>query len=243
VSWSVLQSFASSVVTTTTASATPGSNLSSGSKLIAFCGMGYYGTPAQLPSGVKDANSNVFTRVAYANGTAGSSTFYPSISVWVLDTPSGDVGAKPAITVTGPAGPAGLWILVHEVSGLLAGTTAAVDGTPGTFEGAISGTSVAQPSYTSGAASELLYSLGCQDGISDSLSISGYTLDTHSPQPGSNAQGQVAYKNSTGGAESGTWTYSSTSGGDTAFLVLAFKLAAVASAAAPHYISQNSGMF
>ena len=225
-SWSVLQSACSGPVAGGPASvaSTYGSNLTSGSKLIAICGVNVGFASSAVPTAVKDANSNAFTQIA-ATPSTNLTTYNPSVSAWVLDTPSGDAGTKPAITATLPGGIDSAWILIHEVSGLAAGTTASVDGTPAAPNEQAAAASMPQPSYSSTAANELLYSLGAQAGWNATLAISGYTLDSNSPQPGSSCQGQVAYANSTGGAESGTWTTSYAGAEYTAFVVLAFKLA------------------
>lgn len=222
--WSVLQSFSSGPVGSgpATVAATPGSNLTSGSKLIAFVMLNMNFAATANPTAVKDANNNSFTLVS--NTTTGSTVvnFPPLVSVWVLDTPAGDVGAVPAITATMPANVNAGFITVHEVTGLAAGTSASVDGTPGTALVSTSA-STAQPAYTSGAANELLYSLAAEGGDNTAYTLaSGYTADAHNTGGNFTVQAQVYYKNSAGAAESGTW--SGSAGNEIALDVLAFKL-------------------
>jgi hypothetical protein len=229
VSWTVLQTFSSGPVGSgpATVSATPGSNLASGSKLIAFVMLDMNFAATANPTAVKDASNNSFTLVA--NTTTGSTVvnFPPLVSVWVLDTPAGDVGTKPAITATMPASVNAGFITVHEVSGLVSGTSASVDGTPGTALQSTTAT-FSQPAYTSSAVNELLYSLAAEGGDNTAYTLSGYTADANNTGGNFTVQAQVYYKNSTGGAESGTW--SGAAGNEIALAVLAFK---VASAAAP----------
>jgi len=222
--WSVLQSASAS-----TTSVTFGSNLSSGTKLIAYCGsVTFQAIPA--PTAVKDGSNNAFTEVAVTTGTAGPSSFWPNLSVWVLDTPAGDVGTAPTITVTWSGSPANTAVLVQEVSGLAAGT--GIDGTAGLFGSGATSSSQSQPAYSSSASNEFLISAGCWDGVNQSAALSGYTLDANSIQPSGSEQLAVGYANSTGGAESGTWTGVSNAG-DVALIVLALPLPAAGAPPVP----------
>lgn len=226
--WSVLQSASSGPVTTATAVATPAAGLTAGSKLIAFVMLNMNFAATANASSVKDASNNSFTLVA--NTTTGSTVvnFPPLASIWALDTPAGDVGTTPAITATLPTGFNAGFITVHEVTGLASGTTAALDGTAGTSLQA-SAASYSQPAYTSGATNELLYSIAAEGGDNNAYTLAtGYTADAHNTAGNFTVEAQVYYKNSTGGAESGTWT--GATGNEVALLVVAFQLPAAPAA-------------
>src|ERR1700734_2172429 len=190
-SWSVVQSasagfFGGAVTATFTTS-----NVSSGSKIIAYVTSDW----SDAPTSVEDAASNAWTLLGSKATTAGSAWLYG------LDVPAGDAGTKPAITAAFPSSN-GQAILVEEVSGLLAGNTSAmIDGTPGTLSGATAATG--SPSYSSGAAGELLVCMyGAATETTAPAALGGWTPDPASTG-GSGGGGAVAveYKNSTGGAE------------------------------------------
>jgi hypothetical protein len=121
------------------------------------------------------------------------------------------VGAKPNIILTMTDHDPSPSMLVQEVSGLLAGnTTAMADGTPGAVQSSGT-TSPASPAYTSTSANEYLVILyGDQGGGVTWTNPSGYTGDANGINGSGNADIQIAYKNSTGGAESGAYTLSGT---------------------------------
>ncbi len=216
--WNIIQSAGSGSVSGNP-SATYGSNLSSGTKLVALVGLTANFATSRIPTAVKDAASNSFTCIANSPTGQTQGNYPPSVSLWVLDTPAGDVGTAPAITATAPASTNHSVLVIMEVSGLKTGTSV-IDGTAGSALQA-SSASVTQPSYSDTAASELLFSLAAEGGNNTTVTNSGYTLDSHSVQGGFGTQFQAGYKNSTGGAESGTWT------GDDASNAIAMLVAAV----------------
>jgi hypothetical protein len=218
-SWSVLQSAGAGATSGGNNSVTLPSNVSSGTKLIAYVGVSNTGGAADVTA-VSDNNSNQFTEIASTN----FSTTSVLMSMWVLDTPAGDVGSMPTITAT--AGSSLITALVvEEVSGLATGTSASLDGSAGAAHG--SGNPVSA-SYSSSASNEFLVSFFV-DGFNahNTTGVSGstsYTTDAHNVNSASSTICCVAYGNSTGGAETATWTTSSTDILWTTLLV-AFKLA------------------
>lgn len=220
-SWSVLQS-AGANSGTTSVSVTFSSNCTSGSKLIAYVACG---TPASgSVSSVKDGSGNSFTsqgRVQLNNST-GLGWLY----IWTLDTPSGDAGTKPTFTaITSSGGGNTVSLLVEEVSGVATGTSGILDGTWGTLQGN-GGTSTGSPTYSSTAAGEYLVTVyGDNGGPATYTGPSGWTTDSHGVNSNGNDDIAVAYKSSTGSAESGGgWTLTS-SGQQWAVAMVAFKLA------------------
>ena len=150
--------------------------------------------------------------------------------LWQLDTPAGDVGTKPTITVTF-SGSVEASLLLQEVSGLATGTTTAavLDGTAGTTTGN-GGSSTTSPTYSSSVASEYLVLIYGDDGGPETLgSPTGYTRDTATVSANSNADVGIAYKNSTGGSETGSWPLSGTAA-EWGTVLVAFKLASGGSA-------------
>jgi hypothetical protein len=189
------------------------SNLSSGTVLIAA--VSAYNNAV---TAVADSNGNAFTKI----GTVDSNAVH--LSLWALATPSGDAGTKPAVNATTSAS---YWAMViQEISGI----QAAVDGTAGTAYANSAGS--ISPSYSSTAASEYLVTCYGDDGESTAatLNTSGWTLDTGNQLGNTNMDCGIAYKNSTGGAESDGWTGA---GANEAAIMVAFKLPA----------SSNSGPF
>jgi len=205
-------------------------SLSSGTKLIAVT-TSYAPANGQCTA-VSDGNGNGFTMVG-DSGNPGAG--YGGIRVWALDTPAGDVGAKPAVTASYDS--TGIFaVLAQEAGGLCPGTTASLDGAPGILAGSTSSGSASSgtPSYASTAAGEYLASFFGLNTNGDSDPVlagpSGYATD---PSTLSGAlhysEVGVAYKSSTGGTEADGWGIS---GADGSFLgwgvvLVAFKLAAV----------------
>ena len=221
--WALLQSasapasgFASSK------SVTYGSNLSSGTKLIACVGLASSG--GITVASVKDGAGNSFALVkAQAAGSGG----LENTSVWQLDTPAGDAGTKPVITATASSGTPDMSILVQEVSGLAAGTTnaAVIDGTPGAASGT-GGSSTGSPAYASSVSGEYLVAVYGDDGGPETFTRpAALTLDANSVNSSSFADIGIAYGNSTGGTEAGSWALTGTSA-DWAVILCAFKLGA-----------------
>lgn len=200
-------------------------NVSSGNKLIAHA---VQAASAQNLTSVKDGAGNTFTAAANFNGSTGGN--YGG-GLFFIDVPAGDAGTKPTITLTiATAGDCAL--IVEEWSGLATGNTtaAAVDGTAATVE-EIPAASQAQPAYTSHAANELLFSVLGDNGNSVTWTAPYANTDANNVQGSANDDLVVSWKNSTNGAETGTWTTSGTPTGS-GLIVVAFQLAAAAAATA-----------
>lgn len=210
--WSVLQSAGASFFGTAVTAAF-GSNVASGSKIIAVAASSW----SDAPSSAKDGAGNSLTLLGAKATTTGS------VWLYAMDVPAGDVGTKPAITVTWPSSN-GQSLVIQEVPGLLTGnTTAMLDGTPGVLSG--TGTTTGSPSYASTAAGEyLVCAYGDGEGEVTPAAISGWTKDASS-RSGTNADSDasVAYKSSTGGTETSGYTGAFTGGW--ALVTVAFKLA------------------
>ena len=188
--------------------ATYGSNVSSGSALLAFIQVNTP-VPGSIVS-VEDGSSNAFTKVIdFENGDEPLCI----LSMWMMATPSGDVGTKPVITATSSS--PGSWaggLLVQEVGGI----QAAADGSAGSTYGQ-NGLpySTGSATYSSTASGEYLVSYYCdmaQNGQTWTAP-SGWTADPNSFNSSSNPNGgniAVAYKSSTGGAETGSWSVTPT---------------------------------
>lgn len=224
--YSVLQS-ASAVQTPAagTVAATFPNNVISGSKIIVFC----TNDAATTITSAADGASNAWTSISSGsllNGAGGG-----HFRLWALDTPAGDVGTKPTITVTLSDSLSKSAVLIQEVSGLLAGnTTAMLDGTPVAVVGT-GGASTGSPVYSSTAAGEYLIAcFGDNGGPTTYTKPTGTTDDTHSVNGNSTDDVAIAWKDSTNGTETGSWALSGTS--DWVAILVAFKLAA-ASASVP----------
>src|SRR5215472_14429370 len=136
-------------------------NLSAGTKLI-FVGYGGGGANGAQVTAVSDG-TNSFSQIV-------SSTFvYANVelSIWVLDTPAGDVGTKPTITATFVAGVGGYGMICMELSGLATGSTlaACVDGTPGVGGSSTAATSYSFATYTDTVVNEFLLEIIGDGGI------------------------------------------------------------------------------
>lgn len=240
-SWSVLQSASnegdissgSITVTFTTA------NLTAGSKIIAIVAIGDNGTGATC-TGIKDGGGTSWTQLASRQYTNADGGLY----FFALDTPAGDVGTKPTLTATlTGTGTLGTSILVQEVAGLFAGNTSAMlDGTTGVITGT-TGSSTGSPTYSSSSANEYLVALYAdyENNITTWANPSGYTGATAGPGSSGTATGrnatnaanlELAYKNSTGGSEAGS--YGLTSASQFVVMLVAFKLAASDTPASSH---------
>lgn len=224
--WSWLQS-AGANSGTPSVSVTMPSNCTSGTKLLAYVASGTNPTDSVLS--VADGSGNQFTKQA-STGLSGVGNGH--LDIWTMDTPAGDVGTKPVITanVTASSGNT-VSLLVQEVSGLLTGTSP-LDGTWGTVDGT-GGTSTGSPTYSSTASSEYLVTVyGDNGGPATWSSVSGWTTDPNGVNSNGNDDIAVAYKNSTGGAETGGgWTLTS-SGQQWAVAMVAFKLGSATPATA-----------
>lgn len=204
--WSHLQGAgANSAAAATISVAYSTANLSSGSKLTAWVATNSAGT-ATSTTAVKDSSSNSYGSL----GSGTETTDHMSLSLWVLDTPAGDVGTKPTITATcsGTGTSAGLAISIQEFSGLMVGqTTSILDGGAVNFTAsASSGTTQNFPTFSSTASNELLEQCYSDPGTSFTIGTpTGYTGLDGSNTNG-NAECVVGWKNSTGGSETGSWS-------------------------------------
>jgi hypothetical protein len=236
VAWSVLQSAktAATGAANTQAVTFTTANLSSGTKIIAV--FGWNDNATTTIASVQDGSANPLTQCGLLDDT----TNQVGLGLYAMDTPAGDVGTKPTITVTyGAAQSVDTSMMVLEVSGLATGNTTAamLDGTAASA-GFAAGASHAQPAYTSTAANEFLVACEADNGGPQTVTQpAGYTLDTNSVTNNSFADAAIAYKNSTGGAESGTWTFGGTTTG-TGLLVVAFKISSAATSGPPLYPEQ-----
>jgi hypothetical protein len=228
--WNVVQSASGTGAGVTSLTVTYASNVASGTKLVAYAGDSN-SSGTSLITSIQDAALNTFTDCGTVSGTAGGGS---DTTLRAMDTPAGDVGTKPAIKIS-LSSTNDIGMVIQEVSGLATGNTTAamLDGSAATVQ-ELPTTSQAQPAYTSHAANELLYSILTDNGNSVTWALSGYTLDTQSVQGSALNDAVVGYKNSTNGAESGSWTTSGTPTGS-GLIVVAFKLAA---AAAPFQLPQ-----
>lgn len=207
-SWAVVQS-ASTDLDPGTAAVTYSSNVSSGTKLICYICTGGGGNPQV--TAVKDGALNAMTKVgsAFLNGSAANG----ELSIWAMDTPSGDVGTKPTITATQAGGSQSFGMVIQEVSGLAAGNTLAamVDGTAATHTGSISSNgSVTCGTYSSAAANEFLVALGGDNEASTitwavPTGSTTYTRDAHAVNASGVFDCVPAYGNSSGGSETGSF--------------------------------------
>jgi hypothetical protein len=200
----LVQSKGSSGGSTTLAVTFTASNVASGNTLVAYVSQDHNVT--FTPSSVKDGAGNSFVQL-------GPTIDYPSsegaLSVWALNVPAGDVGTKPTITVT-VSSTFGIAMVIEERSGIATSTTSAgfVDGTMGTKTGTTS--PATSGTYSSSASSEDLVAAVGDAGYSATFTQTGYTADSN-PAPSGNADLQVGYKSSSGGAESFSWAISGTS--------------------------------
>jgi hypothetical protein len=221
--WTVIQSAttaASSSSASSVAATYTTQNLTAGTKLIAA--LGWASGSTQTASSVKDPGGTNFTAMGHAPNGSGPS----GCDLWQLDTPAGDVGTKPAITAQF-TGNTNASMVILEVSGLATGTTttAVLDGTAGTKTG-FGGGSTGSPTYSSTAASELLVTVYGDNGGPETL---GTPAGMNKANVSGNSFGDcgIAWGNSAGGTDAGSWPLSGTSA-DWGVILVAFKLAFIA---------------
>jgi hypothetical protein len=220
--WRVLQS-AGANAGSGALSATYPSALSAGTKLICLASTGGSGAVT-----CKDAAGNSFTQLGSID--LNNSTSNGTLWLFAMDTPAGDVGIAPAITVT-RATQNFTAMVIQEVAGLAAGNTSAamLDGTIATSFGSISSGSQACGAYSSAAASEYLFA-GYGDNESHPMTITGptgsttYTQDAHSQMANANFAAVAGYGNSTHGAETASFGVSGSGVSPNGTLFAAFKL-------------------
>jgi hypothetical protein len=197
-------------------------NLTAGTKIIASVSIA--ASASQAITQVRDGALNTWTQIGFAEAT--SPNFRASY-LFALDTPAGDVGAKPTLTATCNAGGCGLSIVLQEVSGLLAGnTTAMCDGAAVALTGITAATG--SPAYSSAAPGEYLV---CTYGDWTGSVTPAAVLPAKDGVTNNNSDCAIEYGNSTGGAETTGYTGAPTSGW--ALVAVAFKLSS--STSGPDY--------
>ena len=235
--WSFVQSIGSAALASSHG-VTFANNVASGNKIIVVVTVASSSTSAVTTSSVKDGASNSWTAIANEPFTDTQTGDKGNVSIWALDVPAGDVGTKPTITATGGSGTVVIGVLACEVSGLLAGnTTAMADGTAGVSTGGGGQASTTSPTYSSTAANEFLIAVYGDYGNGTTwTNPSGYQGATAGPGSSGAAEGvndstdcniELAYKNSTDGSETASFTTTGSSSGYGELLV-AFKLASAA---------------
>lgn len=210
--WSHLQGNGAHTGNVATVAAAYTSNLTPSSKLIVWVALNT-GSTASAPTtaSVDDGNGNNFANLVSQSFTDPSSN-HLNLSCWVLDTPGGDVGTKPTITAhcnnTGSS--SGMAIAMQEVTGLAVGTTTAIlDGSIAFAQNNTPNSNpVNFPTYSSTALNEYLIQVWSDYGSNLTLSApSGYSgLDGANGPSDTDALDLIAWKNSTAGSETGTWT-------------------------------------
>lgn len=223
-SWNVLQSAGNNAHAPAgnTLSVTLSTNLTSGSKLLAW--LSWDNGNTLVFTSLQDTAGNNFTLVSgtLQNGNSG----FGASGLWYLDTPAGDVGSTTVITATFNT-TIDCALVVQEVSGLLTGS-AGTDGSAGDLTGSTTGSAQGPPTYASTASGEYLtYTLLDNGGTTGFAGPSGYNADANN-QLSANSSVNVYYKSSTGTTETGTFTPGSGSLGWNMVMV-AFKLAATSS--------------
>jgi len=225
--YSILQSVLGAVSTAATCTATYTSNLSPGSKLIAFVSedinVTFYPSGVALNDTAATALANI-AEVLYPSTTGG-------LSVWVVDTPSDAVGTKPTVTAT-LSGSFGSVVGIMEVSGLALGSTAAavIDGTYGTDSGSAS--PAVSGAYSDNYTGELLVGVVGDPGNTTTYTVSGGSWSQlFQTTANSAAQLVVGTQNSAGTGESFSWAISGAATWGS--ILFAFKLAAATGTPGP----------
>lgn len=204
-------------------------NVSTGNKMVVLVAVG---GGAFSTSTVKDNNNNSFTllkRLSYAGGNF-------DLTLWALTVPAGDNGTKPTITATFNATAVGASMTILEVSGLTTDdTTAQNDGAIGTATGSFTAASTLTVTGTTTTASaEYLACFYGDDGNQSALSAgTGFTKDS-GDDPTNVVTTAAEHKDSTNGAETGTWAAGLPAGNTNYGLIMAaWKLATAVTAGVP----------
>jgi len=221
--WKVLQVASAAATASTGTSFTCAystANLSPNTKLLCVVADSHFSGTQGITS-VKEGATNTFA----AMGTA-TLLNKVVVALYEFDTTAAEAGTKPTITVTTTdTSQTSVWIA--EVAGLMPGTTTGVvlDGAMGTATGT-GGASGTSGAYTSTLKGDMLISVYGDDGGTGTFTApAGYSNTPNADIPGNNAQANigVAWKNSTGGSETATWTLSGTPG-DWGTLLGSFRL-------------------
>lgn len=214
--WARVQSISTDGNTSGTITATLLSTPTTGNTIYAFCGFNQAGSTATI-SGVADGNSNALTQVITVFGTGNTVATRGSVFAYTVPaTPS------KAFTMTVSSTAAnGYSILVQEISG----STTTTDGTFGSLFKSTG--SPASATYSSTATSEYLVSHASDNGNNTTGPGSNAPTGTWTADANVDLNGNdncaVYYKNSTGGSETNSWTWSA--GGDNATIITgAFQL-------------------
>lgn len=164
---------------------------------------------------IKDGNSNSLAAVGSA--VVNSTNVTVEMFVYTVPaTPSATFSFTTSVTGGSPS------FQVMEFSG----ATTTTDGSSGTATGS---TSPAAATYSDTATNELLVTFFGDWGASITATVpSGYTAASANINTSAAADNMVGYKNSTGGSETGTasWSYSPTTGDQWGVITVAFKLPA-----------------
>ena len=201
-----------------------GSNVTAGNKLIALVTSD--ANAVGLTYTVKDGAGNTMTQIALPE-VAGT----VSVGLFAMDVPAGDAGGTPTITATASTS-GDMSMLLEEVSGLNPGNTLAamIDGTAGTATGNVSPTT--SPAYSTTVTGEYLVCCFGDNLFSNTYtSPAGYTADPNNVTSASFCHVAIAHKNSAGGAETGSYSY--TGAANYGVVLAAFKLAPAVAAAVP----------
>lgn len=211
--WQFIQS-AGNFFFGTAVTATFPNNVAAGNKIIAAVASSW----STAPTTVRDAALNNWTLLGSKATTTGS------VWLYALDVPVGDVGIKPAITVTW-SGSNAQSIVIQEIAGLLPGNTTAMIDTDTTAVGTLSGTTTAtgSPTYSSTVANEYLVCIyGDANGSATPVKQGpSWTMDPAN-QGNNDSDACIEYGNSIGGAETSGFTAAATAGWS--ILTVAFKL-------------------
>lgn len=192
-------------------------NVQSGTKILCA-----FSADVNVTATAADGSGNNLTSCGSIGGSTGGAV---RTSLFAMDTPVGDVGTKPTITVSWTGG-ATASALIQEVAGLAVGNTVALmlDGTAATVQKTTTA-STTQPAYTSVLPNGYLVAVFGDNGGPETYTLpAGYAADVNNVNNNSSADVAIAYKNSLPGAESGTWTFTGTLTG-AAFVVVSFKVA------------------
>lgn len=200
--WSVVQAKSATSASSHSLAPVFTSTPVTGNKVIAIGGL-QTGGPGTWSA--HDGNSVVLS-LLYNDTLTGSLTDQ-ELGVLVYDVPA---SPNKTITVANTGSVGGYSVVILEVSGLTTGTTAAaiLDGSPSyvTIDNAAPGSS-STTGYASTAVSEFLLTIYTDAGSPNTVTQpTGFTLNASSVNGSSSADLCVAYKNSTGGTESDSWS-------------------------------------
>lgn len=226
-SWNVLQAAATesaSGLATSLAATFTTANLTAGTKIIAAYGFSS-STTSPVITTVRDGALNNLTQLGFLYDT----TDVVGAALYAMDTPAGDVGTKPTITLTISSAGMHASALILEVEGLAAGNTLAMlDGGALAVSTHGSTSPMDSAAYSSTAAGEMLLAVFADNGGPMVIAEPWATLSPSSVNNNSFADILAAYKDTANTAEGGTgtrWSYSSGTQTQWATLLTAFRAA------------------